>query len=460
MAYDAYYFNGRIVTETGQFRGGVLVKDGRIAGLLEGTGAAAEIKAERVVDLRGRVLFPGVVDQHVHWSEPGRDYEGYEAGSRSAAAGGVTTALEMPLNDLPPTSTVERLQAKRQMVEALPVIDYANWGGLIQDNLDDIPGMHAEGAIGFKAFMKSAADYPRIDDDLLFGALEMSVDLGTVISVHAENEWVLNFLTKRLKVAGRSDRPAWLESHTEEVEFEAIQRALYWTKVTGGNLLVVHISISAGVKAIAQAKLDGVHAFSETCGHYLYFDSTAHDRLGSYAKTSPPIRPRAEVEALWECVLSGQVDAIATDHSPFPPSRHEKGRDTIWEGGGVTGVQSNLVAMVTEGIHRRGMDWSLLARLMCGNPARLAGIYPRKGSLLPGADADFVVIDPDREWKLEASELLNRHQHSPYIGETFRGRVEETVVRGTPVYQDGKILVKPGYGQLLRRQAPLRTKGV
>jgi allantoinase len=455
MAFDALYVNGRIVTETGQFRGGVAVKDGRIAALLEGPAASA-VPAERTVDLGGRILFPGVVDQHVHWSEPGRDFEGYEAGSRAAAAGGVTTALEMPLNDLPPTSTVERLQAKRQMVGSLPVVDYANWGALIQDNLAELPGMHAEGAIGFKAFMKSAADYPRIDDDLLYGALELSARLGTVISVHAENEYVLNFLTKRLKAAGRADRPAWLEAHTAEVEFEAIQRALYWTRVTGGTLLVVHISIAAGVEAIAQAKAEGVRAYSETCGHYLYFDSSTHERLGSYAKTSPPIRPRAEVEALWKAVLAGRVDAVASDHSPFPPSRHEKGRDTIWEGGGVSGLQSNLVAMVSEGVNRRGMDWSLLARLMCGNPARLVGLYPRKGSLLPGADADFVVIDPDREWRLEASELFSRHQHSPYVGETFRGRVEETVVRGTPVYRDGKILVKPGYGQLVRRSAPTK----
>jgi allantoinase len=450
MTFDAYYHNGLIVTESGQFEGGIAIHDGRVAGVFSGTNLR-EVTAKRTVDVNGRIIFPGVVDAHVHFSEIGRDFEGYEAGSKAAAAGGVTAVLEMPLNDLPPTTSRDQLRSKRETVASLSVVDYAHWGGLTQNNLAELPLMHADGAVGFKAFMKSIADFPRIDDDALYAGLVASRDLGTVIGVHAENEHVLNYLSRRLQEAGRTDRPAWLEAHTKDVELEAIQRAVFWAKATGGTLLVLHISIADAVRLIARAKIEGVRVFAETCAHYLFFDATDHLDIGPYTKASPPIRPRSEVEALWECVLMGHVDTIASEHSPFPASRHEQGLTSVWEGGGITGIQTILPAMITEGIHKRKMDWALLARLMSANPARIFDLYPRKGTLAPGSDADFVIIDPDKEWRLEKRDLLSRHQHSPYVGRTYRGRVDETVVRGTTVYRDGRIVVRPGYGQLLLR---------
>jgi allantoinase len=452
MKADLCIHGGWIVTEHAMFRGGVAVHNGRISELLHGEGRA---EAAESIDLGGRILLPGAIDSHAHFSEPGRDFEGYRTGSMAAAAGGVTTALDMPLNDLPPTVDRQKLLAKREMVRDHSVIDYAHWGGLITDNLKDLAGLHEEGVIGFKAFMRTVADFPRIDDDLMYAGLLELKQLGNVLGVHAENEYITRYLREQFQAAGRFDRAAWAESRPPWQELEAIQRAIFWARVTGGRLHVLHVSIADAVRVVAQARLDGVNVSCETCSHYLFFDEQAHLRLGPYAKAAPPLRPRADVEALWACVLEGLVATIASDHSPFPPARYENGLDNVWEGGGITGIQTMLPAVITAGVHGHGLSWPQVARLLSANPARIFGLYPIKGAMLPGSDADLVIIDPDQEWTLQSEDLLYRYKQSPYVGETFKGRIDRTIVRGKTVYRDGEITVEPGYGKLL-----LRSDGV
>jgi allantoinase len=454
MSADLYLKNARVVTEDADFHGGIAIQDGKIAQI---AAEDVDVAASQVIDLQGKLVIPGLVDAHAHFNQPGRDeWEGYETGSQAAAAGGITSVLEMPLNSTPPTITQALLAKKRETVCDLSVIDYGNWGGFVDNNLADLAGMDADGVIGFKAFASnSGVDFERLDDDMLYAGLKKMAELKNVIGLHAENEYVTRYLGNEMKAAGRTDRASWYESRPPETELEAIERAVYWAKVTGGNLHIVHISIAEGIRFVAQARRAGVHVTAETCPHYLFFDHADFERLGPAAKCAPPIRSRENVEALWQCVLEGLVDTIGSDHSPCTWAEKAPGMENIWKAwGGISGIQSMLPALLSEGVHKRGLPLQQLVRLTASNPARLFGLYPQKGALLPGSDADLTVVDLDREWTLKAEDLFYRNKHSAYVGCSFKGQVERTLVRGVTVFENGRITAKPGHGRLLRRGYP------
>jgi allantoinase len=449
MKADLYLRNATVISENGRFHGGVVAAGGLISELVHGN---PDIAAAETVDLAGKILLPGIIDAHTHFSEPGRDFEGYRSGSMAAAAGGVTTILDMPLNDLPPTTNRATLAKKRAMVEGQSTIDYGHWGALIDNNLAHLQEQHAEGVIAFKAFMRTVADFPRVDDGLLYAGLQTIAECGNVLGVHAENEYVTSYLREKLRAEGRKDRRAWNESRPPEQELEAIQRAIFWAKAAGARLHICHISLASAVQSVRQAVQDGFKITGETCSHYLFFKDEDYYDIGPTLRAAPPIRSADEVDALWGCVLRGEVDAITSDHSPFPPERYQQGMNNVWEGGGgVMGLQSMLPAVITEGVHRRGMSWELIARLMSSNPARIFGIYPQKGALLPQSEADFTVVDPDREWVLKAEDLFYRYKQSPYVGRSFKGAVTHTIVRGRIVFSNSRIAGEPGYGRLVRR---------
>ena len=451
MPADLFLTNAQVVTGEAVFPGGVAVREGKISQVVSGDTA---VDAREVIDLGGNLLLPGLVDGHVHFNQPGRDHwEGYRTGSMAAAAGGVTTVLEMPLNSTPPTTNAAMLARKRDVVRTESVVDYAHWGGLVDNNLNDLSGLISEGVVGCKAFMSSSGvDFERVDDDVLYAGLAVAGELGSVIAVHAENEHVTALLGEQLRASGRTDRTSWHESRPPATELEAIRRACHWAKAARGNLHVVHVSIAEGLEEIARAKAEGTRVTAETCPHYLFFDHADFERLGPLAKCAPPLRSREDVEALWGAVLAGLVDTIGSDHSPCTWEDKEKGFDNIWQAwGGVSGIQTMLPVLLTEGVHRRGLGLPALVRMLAANPARVFGLYPEKGSILPGADADLVVVDPEKEWMLTEDQLFYRNRHSAYVGCSFTGLVERTLVRGETVYLDGEIKVQPGFGKLLRR---------
>ncbi len=454
MSADLYLKNARVVTEDEIFHGGVLVEGEKISGLVRDD---CPVEASQVIDLREKLLLPGVVDAHVHFNEPGREHwEGYQTGSRAAAAGGVTTIMDMPLNATPPTINRALLAQKREVVCDQSVVDFANWGGLVDNNLDDLAGMHQDGVIGFKAFASnSGVDFARLDDDLLYAGLQKMAELGNVIGLHAENEYVTRYLAGQMQKSGRTDRASWYQSRPPETELETIQRAIFWARATGGNLQVVHVSIAEGLKAIHQAKSEGVHVTAETCPHYLFFDHQDFERIGPAAKCAPPIRSRENVEAMWQCVLEGMVDTIGSDHSPCTWGEKEKGMENIWKAwGGISGLQTMLPVLLSEGVHKRRLPLPVLMQLLAANPARLFGVYPQKGAIQVGADADLVVVDLEKEWTLAADQLFYKNKHSAYVGCSFKGQVERTMLRGKTIYLDGEVTVEPGYGRLLRRANP------
>lgn len=453
MKPDLYLQNGTIVTEEGVFHGGVGVTHGLITQVVSGV---PSLEARTIIDLEGKWLMPGLVDDHVHFNEPGHeDWERYRTGTMAAAAGGVTTILDMPLNAVPPTINIRELARKRAAVQGEAVVDYAHWGGLIHNNLADLQPLHEAGVIGLKAFMTSTPDFPRVDDDLIYAGMEQARACGNLVAIHSENEYLTAFLAWKLQAAGRRDLLAWPESRPPFQELEAIRRVLYWAEVTGARLHIVHVSIAEGIRAATRARASGVNVTVETCPHYLLLDLDDYERIGPRAKCAPPLRSRAHVDELWTCVLAGQVDTIASDHSPCTVPEKEVGHTDIWQAwGGISGIQTMLPGLITEGIHKRGMAPSLLTKLVSANPARIFGLYPQKGTILPGSDADLVIVDPDAEWTLDARELFYLNRHSAFTGFSFKGRVEHTFVRGASVYTEGTITVDPGFGQLLRRSGP------
>lgn len=452
---DLYIRNAQVVTETAVFHGGLTVTDGKIAKWVDGN---PDLDAASVIEAGGKLVLPGLIDGHVHFSEPGREHwEGFLTGTRAAAAGGVTTVVEMPLNASPPTINPAALEAKQQAAAASAVVDYALWGGLVDDNLDQLDGLHAGGVAGFKAFLcESATDFRRIDDDLLYAGLQTARRLQTFVGVHAENEWLTRRLMRELQAAGRTDRRAWGEARPPAAELEAIRRAIFWSKSTGGRLHIVHVSLAEGIAEASAAKRAGVPVTVETCPHYLLLSEEDFVEIGPLAKCAPPLRPRAEVEALWRAVLAGEVDVIASDHSPCTLPEKERGEENIWQAwGGISGLQSTLPALLSEGVQQRGLALPALVQMTAANPARLFGLYPTKGSLLPGADADLVIVDPTATATLRAEDLEYKNRHSVYVGRTFHAAVEATLVRGAPVYAGGRVTGQPGTGRWLRPSIPI-----
>lgn len=455
MHVELLVAGGTLVGEHEAVRADLAVRAERIAAVLEPD--AAGVTAEQRIDARGRLILPGLVDAHVHFNEPGRaHWEGFATGSAAAAAGGITTVLDMPLNNDPPTLDGPSLALKAEAVAGQSVVDYGLWGGIVPGNLDRLPELHAGGVVAAKAFLcHSGLDaYPGLDDAALFDALRRAGQIGLSVGLHAESDGLTTLLGREAQAAGRHDPRAWAASRPPWTEVEAVQRALLLAEQAGASVHLVHLSTPEAVRRVAAARAAGVRASAETCPHYLALDEDDLARLGPFGKCAPPLRPRPLVEALWQEVLSERVDLIASDHSPCPPADKERGQDDIWRAwGGLHGVQTLLPVLLTEGVAARGLPLPLLVRLTAAAPARRFGLYPCKGALRVGSDADLAIVDPDAEWTLDAAMLETRWPLSPFLGRRFRGRVERTIVRGTIVYEHGEIQVAPGFG---RRVVPVR----
>jgi len=441
---------GLVVTERETRRADVIVAGERIEAVLDpGAGAA-----EEEIAAHGLLVLPGVVDAHVHVNEPGRaEWEGWRAATRGAAAGGVTTVADMPLNSLPPTLDGAAFDAKRAFAEREAIVDFALWGGLVGDDPAPLRELRGRGVVGVKAFMcpSGVDEFAHLDPDALEPALHAAAAAGLLVAVHAEDEDAVAHATRELRAAGRRDPAAWEPSRPIPAEVRAIECLGRAARIGGATVHVVHASNAGAVDAAARCRIAGARMTIETCPHYLTFDASDLGRIGPPLKCAPPVRTSAERERLWRSVREGAVDLVASDHSPCP--RELKERGDIWDvWGGVAGVQFTLAALLTEGVHRRGLGESALARLLAGAPARLLGIADRKGAIRAGLDADLALVDPEREWTVTARELEARNGVSAYLGRRFRGKVVRTIVRGRTVYRDGEVVADGGAARFIARE--------
>jgi allantoinase len=442
---------GLLVDELSVREADLVLEDGRVHAILSPDPSRI---ADTRIDATGLHILPGVVDAHVHFNEPGRtEWEGFLTGTTAAAAGGVTTVCDMPLNCHPPTLDGRALAIKRSAIAEHALVDYALWAGLVPESLDHLAELQEDGVVGIKAFLcdSGLAEFPHLDAFTLVEAMERSAGMRPrpLLALHAEDASHTGRLGKQARTEGRATALDWARSRPPVTELEAVRAALDAARETGARLHFVHISTAGATRLIASARAEGLDVSVETCPHYLLLDTTDLERLGAFGKCAPPLRERGEVEQLWEALDEGAIDWVASDHSPCPPEM--KQHDDIWSAwGGLAGVQTLLPALLTEGVHGRGMSLPRLVTLTSGTPARRLGLYPRKGVLEAGSDADLVLVELEREWTLGEQDLRTRWPINPFVGRTFRGQVVATLVRGRTVWQDGEPRVAPGYGQPAR----------
>jgi allantoinase len=394
------------------------------------------------------VLLPGLVDTHVHINEPGRtDWEGFESGTRAAAAGGVTTIVDMPLNSIPATTTLEGFDAKAAAARGCCQVDVGFWGGVVPGNLDSLAPLASRGVLGFKCFMTPSGvdEFEHVSEADLRAAAPVVADLDLPLLAHAE--WPALLVDVDPSADPRSHR-TWLATRPPESELAAIARLIELAREYRVHMHVVHLAAAGALDALRAARTEGLPVTVETCPHYLTFCADDIPDGATAFKCAPPIRGRDNREALWDALGRGDIDLVATDHSPAPPVlKGIENGDFMRAWGGIVSLQLGLPVVWT-GAASRGYTLEHVARWLAAAPAKLAGLTGRKGAIEAGRDADFVVFDPDAAFAVDAPRLLHRHPVTPYDGMRLRGVVEQTILRGETVYRDG-VFTAGALGELL-----------
>ncbi|HTD52256.1 MAG TPA: allantoinase AllB [Thermoanaerobaculia bacterium] len=434
----------RVVTREGVREACVQVRDGRIT---EVSDLSEETRGTTVVDLGDKVLMPGVIDTHVHVNEPGRtEWEGFATATLAAAAGGVTTLLDMPLNSIPPTTSVDGLRAKAESAAGRCRVHVGFWGGLVPGNERELAPLRSAGVFGFKCFLAPSGvpEFEPVTDRDLTAAMARLAKMSAVLLVHAENPD---------RIAAQWNGPAdsydaYLSTRPPAAEIEAVERMIRFSRQTGARVHILHLSSADAADAVAGAKREGLPVSAETCPHYLTFASEEIPKGATEFKCAPPIRGSENRERLWAALAEGSIELVVSDHSPAPEElKHRESGDFARAWGGISSLEVSLAAVWT-GAAARGFSVADLARWMCAGPARLAGLEAWKGSIAPGLDADLVVWDPEASWKVDPALLHHRHPLTPYAGRILRGKIEATYVRGTRIFEAAEFTGPPS-GEIL-----------
>jgi allantoinase len=420
--------------------------------LVEGEEIAAIVPREQipisvpVTDFGDAAILPGLVDSHIHINEPGRtEWEGFRSATRAAAAGGYTTLVDMPLNCVPSTTTVEALEAKRYAARGQCHVDWAAWGGVVAGNQGHISALASAGVPGFKCFLihPGTEEFSKVHEAELRAAIPLIKDTGLPLLVHAELSGPVEAATRTLANSDWRAYDTFLKSRPDEAELAAIDLLLNLCREFECRIHVVHLSTARALGRLGEARSRGLPITVETCPHYLHLCAQEINDGATQFKCAPPIRSRENREALWQGLRDGVLDLIATDHSPCPPAMKHLDRGdfrTAW--GGIAGVSLALPIIWTEA-RQRGFSLADVTRWMAEGPAQLAGLQKTKGRLAAGRDADFVVFAPEAEWTVSEAELYFRHPVTPYLGETLKGRVLATYLRGECVFRDGAFPEAP-----------------
>ena len=421
--------SSRVVLPSGVRAAYVRVSDGRIVEI-----GSYGIDAGEVRDAGDLVIMPGLVDTHVHVNDPGRpEWEGFETASAAALAGGITTIVDMPLNSVPATTTRSALEVKREAARAARV-DVEFWGGVVPGNAGELDALADEGVLGFKCFMSPSGvdEFAAVEEADLRQALPILKRRGLPLLVHAEWPAALRPIPT---AADTRAHATWLDSRPPGAELEAIAILIALCREFRTRIHIVHLAAGEAVPMLRTARLEGLPITVETCPHYLTFAAEEIPDGATLFKCAPPLRDRANRDRLWQALVDGDIDLIATDHSPCPPAL--KGdHDFVAAWGGIASLELSLPVVWT-GASSRNVSLFRVAEWLCSAPAELAGLHDRKGVIAPGRDADLVIWDPDAEFVVDESRLRQRHKRTPYAGRSLRGRVIETYLRGNVVYREG-----------------------
>jgi allantoinase len=454
MKTELWVKNGYVFTSEGFRFASIKIKNGKIEALQDCEIEPQKEYENNFIDACGCLVVPGFIDAHVHFNDPGRtDWEGIETGSTAAAIGGTTTIIDMPLNCSPSVTNMINLQNKREYLTSKSYIDYTLWGGMTGTNLQDKAELTqmSEGIIGWKAFMSDSgiADFPYVAPEQLKLAMKLAAEQNKILALHAEWQEEINSLTTFYKNQKEmNERKAFLASRPISAEEKAVNAALEFAAKYGTAIHFVHISSPKIVEEIQQAKKSGMNVTVETCPHYLIFDEEDFLKTGAILKCAPPLRPREEVEGLWECITNGWIDTIGSDHSPCLYSM--KNTDSIWEAwGGIQGVQFTWLALLDEALKRK-IPLKKVLPLGGENVAERFGISETKGKIQPGMDADLVLISLDETTIVDQPSIAFRNKYSPYENRTFLLKVKKTILRGKVIYDDQTGVTDEKYGQYIQ----------
>ena len=433
---DLVIRNGKIVSPDNVIDGSVAIKDGRILSI----GAAEAMPpAAETFDATGLHLLPGAIDDHVHFRDPGYPQkEDWASGSAAAAFGGVTTVFDMP-NTIPPTGAADILAAKQVIAASKAHVDFGLYGLLGEDTITNVPALVEGGVIGFKLYMGNTfGKIPSPSTGAMLEAFEVVAPTGKRISLHAETNSIMERRQKRLMAAGKIDQFAHLAARPAVVAVEAVSRAAILAEWTGARIHILHISSAEELRQLREAKARGVDITGETCPHYLLLSTDDYVRVPGVIAVNPPVREAPNREPIWAALLDGTIDLIATDHAPHSPE--EKTRNDIWTVDcGFPGVETQMPLMLTE-VNAGRMSICDYVRMSAFNPAVIWGLYPRKGALTPGAEADIAMVDLSRGHTIEDAALQSRSKISPWNGRRVQGLPLHTLVRGRFVMKDRALV--------------------
>lgn len=472
MPSEFFLRSRRVITPDGLRPAMIHIQNGAVAAALN---YEHNTDATPLEDLGDLVLMPGLVDMHVHLNEPGRtEWEGFETGTRAAAAGGVTTLVDMPLNSTPVTTTLTALQEKRKAASKKLWVDCGFHAGLVPGNSHELEAMIEAGVLGVKTFLAHSGidDFPNATETDLRAAMPIIAKHGLPLLVHAELEHAPATAWPLHQISPKSHRPNDFENHGQAVvgtsnasprsfqnylasrphawELNALALMIKLCEECHCSVHIVHLSSSAAIPMLQHARAQGLPITVETCPHYLFFAAEEIPDGDTRFKCAPPIRERENREQLWAALKQGVIDFIASDHSPCPPEMKrlaEGDFQRAW--GGIASLQFTLPVMWTAA-RQRGFSLFELSEWLCRRPAELVGLQGHKGAIAPGHDADFVVWNPEASFTLEASMIHHRHKLTPYEGRRLSGVVEKTFLRGDKVFARGNFVAAPAGGILMR----------
>lgn len=440
---DLLLKNCSVVTESDKYRADIEVKGDTIVGLVKlGDGE----KSKKVIDCSDKTVIPGCIDTHVHFNEPGYTHrEEFKTGTKAAARGGITTVVDMPIANKPNVTDSKSLNKKVKKVKDRAFVDYSFWGGIVDNNFEQLKGQKENGVVGVKGFtIDQLSEFKWLNNGALYDGLKKCSEIDLLVSLHCENNSLVSYRKEKYKDSSKDKKQQIIEDflriYSKETELTAVNNALEFAKDTDARLHILHASLPETIDMVEEAKNEGVNVTVETCPHYLLFERSDLLSHGVYAKCTPPIRDKSSVEGLWNRLLEGKIDTISSDHSPSTIEEKEAG-DNFWKAwGGIQGVQFTVQLLLDEGVHKRGMSLKNFVSLLSSNPARLINMYPVRGTIRVGSEATFTILDLDKKWTINKDDIESKNKHSPYIGRNGKGVADKIILRGEEILLDGKPL--------------------
>ncbi len=448
--YDLLIKNANIVTDNNITFGCVAVSSGKIKDIFYNN----EIpNAKQILDLNGKYLFPGFIDCHVHFDEPGYTMrEDFTHGTAAAAIGGISTVIDMPLNNKPPVYNKHIFKDKHNLIKEKAFIDYGFWGALVNYNMENLNGLNEAGALAFKSFICNAGkDYTSLDLREVETALLILKKFNGLAGFHCEDYDMIQKLEKEKLAENKLSAKDYLDSRPVEAELIATKNVIAIAEKTGSRIHICHVSHPLVAEEIRKAKAKGIKVTGETCTHYLIFTGDDLMHKGMLFKCSPPLRTKEACEGLWEYIYDGTLDCISSDHSPGTieeKTENHLGAFGAW--GGLSSVQTTVQIFFDQLVNHHKLSPTIMAKVLSKCPAEIFGIYGIKGDISIGFDADFTVIDQNRKWTISEDNLKYLNKISAFTGLKGKGAPVLTIVRGKIIAKDGTIVSNPGYGNLIR----------